>query len=202
MRIQSITGKADDGLSMVEVVVSMTVMLTVMAIFTTGVLQVNRTMTKTESLSIAQSQVLVAFQRLDREVRYASAISDTASTGPDQYVEYLLADEGAGTCVQLRLKLSTTQLLRRQWTNGGTPAAGNWMVLVSSVGAGATPPFVFTAADPTFNYQRLQVSLVVTVGNGSSTTRRESQVSFSALNSPIDPNDANKTICTEGRAVA
>lgn len=184
---------------MIEILVSMVIMSIVLSIFTAGVLQIYRTINKTESLSTAQSQIKSVFQRLDREVRYASAISDPLTTGTTQYVEYLMAGSGASTCVQLQLNTSTGKLRRRQWTKGASASTGTWAVLVTSVGAGTPKSFVFTAAGATFNYQRLQVNLLITAGSGSNATVRETRVTFTALNSPIDPTDP--LVCTDGRAV-
>lgn len=189
---------SQDGVTLVEVAVAMAVMSVVTVLFTTGLLQVYRSVAKTESLSTAQTQIVTAFRRLDREVRYASAISDLTST-PNHFVEYLMANGGTGTCVQLRLAPSSRQLSRRQWPQGGTPSAGSWAVLVSSVEAGTPTPFDFVPADPTFNYQRLHIHLKVTVAAGANGSTRESRATFTALNtSGLDP---DPTVCSEGRSV-
>jgi Tfp pilus assembly protein PilE len=189
---------SEDGVTMIEIAVSMTVMTVVMAMFTAGVLQVYRTVVKTESLSIAQTQIVTAFQRLDHELRYASAISRLASTS-HHYVEYLMADGGTGKCVQLRLSTTTRQLSRRQWPKGAMPSTGSWGLLVSSVEAGSAKPFDFVPASGTFNYQRLQVHLKVTVGAGAGGSVRESRATFTALNTSVEKTDP--AVCTEGRSV-
>lgn len=200
----------DRGVTMIEVTVSMVVMSIALVIFTTGFLQVYRTMNKTESLSTAQAQVTMAFQRLDREVRYASGISDQAQVGADFYVEYLVTPlvrspaptpppERTPTCVQLRLRVSTQQLQRRTWPKGVTPVTPTpWIPLVSGVVGGQ--PFDTDDADPAVNYQQsLRVSITVRSGTGGTATLRTTDVTFTALNTSIATSSAD--ICTEGRVV-
>ena len=51
-----------------------------------------RTANKTEAVATAQSQISIAFQRLDKEIRYAEGISTPTSSGTGWYVEYVTAD--------------------------------------------------------------------------------------------------------------
>jgi prepilin-type N-terminal cleavage/methylation domain-containing protein len=202
----------DSGVTMIEVVISMVVMSIAMTIFTTGFLQIYRTINKTESLSTAQAQVTIAFQRLDREVRYAAAISTQEQVGQDYYVEYLITPPSRSpsasasppptrtlTCVELRLQTSTRQLQRRTWPNDGSPVTPTaWAPLVSEVVA--AQPFTFIAADPNVNYhQSLRVNVTVMSGSGATETLRRTDVTFTALNTTIATSSTD--ICTEGRAV-
>lgn len=207
---------------MIEVTVSMVVMSIALTIFTTGFLQVYRTMNKTESLSTAQAQVTMAFQRLDREVRYASGISTQAQVGQDFYVEYAITPPVREptatptpsptatrtlTCVQLRLHAASRQLQRRSWPKDVSPVTPTaWVPLVSDVvvplpgGVVTEQPFTFIAADPAVNYyQSLQVNVTVTSGGGATETLRRTDVTFTALNTTIET--SSEQTCVEGRAV-
>lgn len=191
---------------MIEIAVSMTVMSIVMTIFSSGVLQVYSAMNKTESLYSAQAEIMRAFQRLDRELRYASQVNDPSTSAGDFYVEYLMTNTGTPTCVQLRLLAAARQLQRRQWLQGDPPA-NDWTLLISSVGpaapAGPGPvpvtvvPFVVIPPDNTFLYQKLEVNLKVTVGTGRTASQRETKVRFTALNTPTVPDPT--VVCVEGR---
>src|ERR1700712_1072712 len=69
------TAGRDDGMAMLEIVVVMVIMSIVLVIFTTGVTQAFSAESKVDTASNAESQVLTAFQRLDKEVRYATGVS-------------------------------------------------------------------------------------------------------------------------------
>ena len=189
---------------------AMVIMSIALTIFTTGFLQVYRTVNKTESLSTAQAQVTIAFQRLDREVRYASAISAPAQVGPDYDVEYLITPAlqapaatpsptpgRTPTCVELRLRTSTQQLQRRSWPQGDSPVTPTaWVPLIS--GITAVQPFTLIAALPGVSYyQALQVKVMVTSGNGDTRTVRGTDVTFTALNTTAGT--LTNDMCTEGR---
>ena len=195
----------DGGATMIEVVVSMVVMSVVMSIFTTGIVAIYRVINKTESLSSTQIQITTAFQRLDRELRYASAISqpNSVALGGAYYAEYLMTNTGTDTCVQLRLKTSTSRLERRSWPQTAAPPTPSpWVLLVSPVARiQSTPllPFEFVPAGGTIHYQGLQLNVQTTAGTGPTATVRQTKVTFTALNTTIET--ASDAVCTEGRAI-
>ena len=123
----------DAGFSMAEVIVTMSVMSVVMLLFTGAIMQVYKSTRATDSLTVAQSQLATAFQRFDRELRYASWISQEGSPdgGTTWYVEF--AGPDPTQCRQLRLQTTALpakgsdgrgilQLL--QWQQGAPPAPG------------------------------------------------------------------------------
>lgn len=111
----------DAGTSLAELLVTMGIMSVIMVIITTAILQVYRTVSATETLTDAQNELSRAFQRFDRELRYASWIS-TVTTGTETYVEFAGADPTQ--CHQLRIVPgpvgTTTQgvLEYYSWTKG------------------------------------------------------------------------------------
>jgi prepilin-type N-terminal cleavage/methylation domain-containing protein len=210
--------RADDsGLSLIEIMVTMGIMSVLMVIFTTAILQVYRTSAATESLSAAQSQLQIAFQRFDRELRYASWIAQPGKVGTTWYVEFAAAD--ATKCGQLRLETpagpasgadaaGVLQLVR--WARGTPPAAGARGQTVASnlVTDSADPPFerqtagAAPFADPSAevvgedfatDFQRLRIRLTSRVGNQSTAV----DTTFTALNTSRDTPAANN--CGEGR---
>jgi prepilin-type N-terminal cleavage/methylation domain-containing protein len=185
---------SDAGVTLLEVVVSMTIMSMLMSIFTVGVVQMYRSASRAEAISAAQSQAYIVFQRLDGEIRYASAISTEGTVGVDPYIEYLTTTGHAETCNQLRLKTDTAQLQRRTWVQGTTP--GGWTRIASDVGAPAAPdkPFTFTTGN---NFQTLQLHLVAGPAASGSRVTAETRVTFTALNTSRGAD--TKDVCTEGR---
>ena len=188
----------DAGFTMIEVVVSLTIMSLAMAMFTTGVLEVYRFLNRDEATSTAQSQLALTFLRLDREVRYATGISLPGTVGPDVWVEYLTTATGTGICTELRLRPTTRQLQHRAWPQGQLPGAANpWHTLAFEVTA--AQPFTLLTPDTDISVQRLRLRLTASGGAGQTAATKSIDVTFAALNTSVDTTSA--TICTEGRAV-
>ena len=207
--------RGDAGVTLIEVVVAMSIMSILMVIVTGAVLQIYHSVNEVDSLAEAQTQINTAFIRLDREVRYARGVSDPALVGGDYYVEYLRSVNSVDTCVELRLRTTTDELQRREWTKNMSPLVpGGWTTLASHVTA--TTPFTVTAADTTsltgFRAQRLTLAMTAVVGGGSPSNagagragaNRETNVTFTALNATEPPGSTGATYattCTEARTV-
>ncbi len=180
------TGRGDDrGVTLVEVMVAMSLMVVVMSAVTAGVVDMFRTASTTALTSTAQSQVSLVVLRLDRQVRYASGISLPRVVDGTQYVEYMFVEKGRNTCVQLRV--TGGKLQQRSWTSGSPPQV-DWTTLASGV---ATPqPFTHLAADDQVAHQRLTVAVQATADAGVATRTKHRTVTFTALNttrnSPTD----------------
>jgi prepilin-type N-terminal cleavage/methylation domain-containing protein len=188
----------DAGVTLIEVMISMTIMSIAMAMFTTGILQMYRSANKNEAMSTAQSQISIAFQRLDKEIRYAAGLSTQGFVGADPYVEFLITNGGSPVCTELRLHVATAQLQRRTWTQGSTPVTpSGWLPLASNISS--TQPFTVSAADATYNFQRLTLNLVAGWGSGTTATSKRTDITFTALNTSLET--ASTTICTEGRPI-
>jgi prepilin-type N-terminal cleavage/methylation domain-containing protein len=209
---------ADDaGFSLIEVMVTMTVMSIVMVIFTGAILQIYRTTKATESLTTAQTQLRLAFQKFDRELRYASWVAEPGRFGTAWYVEFA-GPVGSG-CQQLRLETAPAgredssgsgvlQLL--QWTPGSPPPAGEPGQTIASqiLTTGVDPffdrqvidelPYASASADAvgtefTADFQRLRIRLTTKVAAGTA----QIDTTFTALNSSRAGSVAN--VCSEGR---
>jgi len=195
----------DEGVTLAELLVAMSVMATVAAIGTAGIVRIYRTLDASEAQTTAQQQLTTSFERLDREVRYATAVSLPATVNGDYYVEYLIGTTGTPNCVELRLQTATAQLQRRTWPNGSPASASQWLPLASGVSAitaangQAVPPFALTPATAVLNYERLQVALTSHVGAGSTASDRESTVTWAALNAA---RTAATDVCIEGRSIS
>jgi prepilin-type N-terminal cleavage/methylation domain-containing protein len=209
--------QGDAGFSMIEVMVTMTILSIMMVIFTGAILQIYRTSTATESLTTAQSQLRIAFQRFDRELRYASWVAEPGRVGTAWYVEFAgPADAG---CLQLRLEtapgggnaadgLGVLQLLR--WTPGSPPAAGTpGQTIASQILTTGVDPFFdlqpiddapyasasasATGTDFVAAFQRLRIRLKTKVAAGTA----QIDTTFTALNTLRNHEATN--VCSEGR---
>lgn len=209
----------DDGVTLIEVVVAMSIMSIVGALFTVAINQIYRSTNTVESSFEAQRQIEAMYVRLDQEIRYARSISDPAQVTGDWYVEYLLSVSNLDTCVELRVNSGTRELQRRQWTQNVVPLAPTaWTVLATNITAAT--PFTVIAADKGsltgFRYQRLTLAMTSVSGGGgggpSNTGRngatREANVTFTALNatsaevSTSAAGNPNSATCVEARSVA
>jgi prepilin-type N-terminal cleavage/methylation domain-containing protein len=201
---------SDDGYSLIEVMMAMVCMSILMTLVSSAIIQIYHSVNSVDAVSVAQTQIDTTFERLDKEIRYARGISNPATVSGDQYVEYLLDVDSVDTCVELRLNNTTGELQRRQWVKNQTPLAPTgWQILASSVTA--TTPFTVTPAQSVqvtdVRYQRLTVDVFSTAGggpgqpasSGRAGSRRETDVTFAALNSTAIDNSAT---CTEARGVS
>ena len=205
-RLRRLAGD-DRGASLMELVVGMAVMTVFMVIFTAGMIVLTRTTTQVEAISSSTAQANSAFLRLDKLVRYASAVTTPdRGTGGDWYVELADADPADGTprCVQLRVDAHDHDLAQRTWSLTKSPAGPfGWEPLADDVLNGAaaagSADQPFTTPSSTVgssSLQRLTVSLVTgTSGPASDSTTRTS-LTFTALNSNASDRDA-ATRCTQ-----
>jgi hypothetical protein len=206
-RVDRIRAGTDSGVTLMDVMMSMVLMSVVMSIFTGGMLQMFSAGSRTQQASDAQSQVNLSFIRLDKEIRYASAIStEGLLVGGDPVVEYLSTNTGARNCTELRLNVATSVLQLRTWVQPDPPAVpvpppvgptpSGWSALASDISSAA--PFTFQAADETFNFQRLELKLTSGAAGGTSMSR-QTDVTFTALNTTLQT--VSPTECTEMRLI-
>lgn len=191
--------RGDAGVSLLEVMVAMTLMMVFMAMFLSSIVQIFGAANRTEAVATAQGGANIAFARLDKELRYAAGISAPARVGGgDWYVEYLTINTGTPVCAELRLNTATAQLQRRSWLRDtGVPQTDDWRPLASDVTSDT--PFEFFAPDATNSFQRLRINLVVTVGLGANSGSTQTDVTFSALNTSLSTESS--AVCGEGRFI-
>jgi hypothetical protein len=180
----------DTGVTLIEVMVSTAVASVVLAVLGTGVVLMNHTAGAVVALNSAQSELHVAFQRLDREVRYASSISTPADSGGFWYVEYTFqrvpaVGQPVPMCAQLRLTPASpaSQLQRRIWQAGQQPSP-TWGALANNVVAiPDRTPFEYHRDPASGARQRLTIRLAATAGGIRDAETAQIQVSITALNS-------------------
>lgn len=80
----------DDGFSLIELMVTMTIMSVVLVVVIGAIAQIYSAVTLTEATAVGREQLGNAFRRLDKELRYASWIAKPGQVGTRWYVEYAL----------------------------------------------------------------------------------------------------------------
>src|SRR5579875_3681127 len=88
-RLAAAASSGDSGTTMIEIIVAMVIMTIFMAIFTGSMLAMSNTTNKVEAVTNTSNQQTDAYFRLDREVRYASAISSPKFTSNMWHVEFM-----------------------------------------------------------------------------------------------------------------
>jgi hypothetical protein len=203
----------DRGTSLTELTVVLALMGTVTALFTVGILHVYRATNRAETLAVAQTQLHLAFSRLDRQVRYASWIRQPVETPNNWYVEFLSRNPQTEQpwCHRLVLNKSAGLLRVAGWAASGSATAAR-IVASQVVIDGVTPlfevqqpgsqPFAGPTPDPAGagfvpDHQRLRIRLATAVGTGANGGTAATDVTFSA------PNTSRATVvgtqCTGGR---
>ena len=148
--------KSDAGFTMIDVLVSMSVMVVVLAAATAGISSMYRTADAVDARSVAQAQLGLALQRLDREIRYAEGISEEYRVNGDWYVDFLTVQGTERQCLQLRL--TGGQLAQRAWVPDQTPLTRTpWKPLAD--GITSAQPFDYVPPSDLIGYQRLTLDL-------------------------------------------
>jgi type II secretory pathway component PulJ len=189
--------REDAGTTLMELTVGLSIMAVFMAIFTTGIVTIYGSVNRTEAASVTQSQVNTAFLRLDKEIRYARAISAQGVVGTDPYVEYLLAEADSTVVDCIELRVDSEQLQRRTWPQSSSAVTSTgWQTLIDNVTSAA---FTRQVPGATYSFQRLEIQLSVTVGLGDRAQTRSSDLTFTALNTTTST--TSDATCTDGRLI-
>lgn len=198
----------DSGVTLIELIVSMTIMAVMMTMFTTAVLQMYQAANKTESMSNAQSELNTVFLRLDRLVRYASGISEVKQSGSTYYIGVLVVEADRPMCTAVRLLGSERKLQIVTWNESDPTNRPPWTTLANDVLGRAVvrptgvveyfEPFTVVEADATYNFDRLQLDLTAVIGSGVKGTRTNTKVQFTALNTSLTTSAENVCNTYEG----
>jgi len=162
--------RGDAGMSMIDLMVSMSIMGVVGAIVTAGLMQLYRATNSAETNSVAQSQISNALLRLDRQVRYAKRIHRTNATS----MTYEVAEKAVSRCYETQL---VSQRLQQRGKIIGA-SYGPWATLASGITSGG---FTYLAPTDINDHQRLQVQLTAQSAGGSAVTK-QFDLTFTALN--------------------
>lgn len=198
------SARSDSGLSLMELVVGLTIMTIFMTIFTGATIMMYNASSKAQAMGDTASQLSIAFNRLDKSVRYAAAIAPPGKSGGTWYVEWQTTYTGTPVCTQLRLNTAAAQLQQRTWsldTNGDPAELSGWQPLASgltltdpSTGQ-PVRPFTFTASSAALPYEQLSFHLIAAATARTGVTTSVSDVTFTAFNSRLTT--STRGICEE-----
>jgi prepilin-type N-terminal cleavage/methylation domain-containing protein len=154
------------GFTLVELVVAMGLFAVLLAVLMSAIIGMIGNLRKTQGIADASGQARVAFDRLDRQLRYATAVNRPVLVGQDWYLEFTTLDTaGQVGCRQWRVGGATDLLQQRAWT-GAPVTPPSWAGVATGVvnNPASQPPFTFVAADAQHPTQQVTVDLVLTRG--------------------------------------
>ncbi|GIM88253.1 prepilin-type N-terminal cleavage/methylation domain-containing protein [Paractinoplanes toevensis] len=161
----------DEGFSLIELIVSMSVMAVIMVIVTGAITEVYSDVNRTDSLSNARDQIGNSFRRLDKELRYATWVSTPAQVGGVWYLEYATPTN----CQQLVFRNGA--LTRAVWTLPGTTPGAATTIATDLTQTGSFAPFtVYAPGDQPYASASPNVS---GVGSGYEPEHNQVRLRFS-----------------------
>jgi prepilin-type N-terminal cleavage/methylation domain-containing protein len=186
--------RRDQGVTLVELAMAMSIFLVVMSVFVGGIVIMTRGTARSQVTTYATDDARVVFERLDKTVRYAEAINypGTGAVAAEgrQYVEFRIgateSANGKAMCTQWRYDPGTGSLQRRTWEDAAGVAVPEFTTVVNDVAPAASGwtggyPFRVLAATTDAPHQRLAVRL--RIGKESVADPVESSSTFVARNS-------------------
>ncbi len=193
----------DRGFSLIELIVTMAIMSVVTLVIVGATVEIYSGTKQIDNTAEARDQLDNTFRRLDRELRYASWVSDPGQVGGSWYLEYAIPSG----CRQLRL---TGEILSLAAWNPSTATSGPAAPIANGVTLinGASPFILYrTGAQPyasaspgtgmgaRYELDFQQVRLLFNVRIGTVTLPFDSV--FTAQNTNRDTSMANS--CSQGR---
>lgn len=147
---------SDRGFTLPEVLVSMVVFAVVISISSLAIVMLARASTDAKTRSQSSSEALVAFQVIDRQVRYSSSINypGIGSSGAS-YVEFITprasrppkddgSDPAYDLCTQWRYIPASGTLQMRQWESKPSPSLPlKWQTKATLVQTAASTTYPF-----------------------------------------------------------
>ena len=196
--MMTVRPRDDCGSTLAEMLIGMTLMGVFMAIFTPAVIGIFDWTRRTETVTVSQSALRTAMERLDTEMRYAALITQPRQSGTGWYVEYR-TDNATGQAARCtRLRLTGGGVLQRiSWTPGSWVEGAPWTPLATGVASGGTQPFDLTA--PEGGPHRLRVRLTITQGGAAGAAATAVDFTFTALHSISADTTPTADACQEGR---
>lgn len=180
----------DEGFSLLELIISMGIFMVVLAVFIAGMLTMTKDTVRSQDVSDASDSTRLAFQTMDKQIRYASSINfpGVGSSG-SQYVEFITTAQPDGLapmCTQWRYDPTAHTLAYRTWRDLPTGTVSSWRQVAAEVqnamsGPTAKPPFALQAAGGT--YLRQQLTVTVQAGGTGRGIAAETATVFVARNS-------------------
>jgi prepilin-type N-terminal cleavage/methylation domain-containing protein len=171
----SLRPAVEDGITLVEVMIAMSIMGLVMAVFGTTLASVQRAVGREDNLTQTLNQTQLAIQQLDREIRSGNVLYNPALEGAGQascsgcvpnYTVRVYTQANADTrstyyCTLWKVDTNGV-LWTRQWPPSDPSSAGDWRTVATGiVSRSLGEPAFALDTDPLKGSRTLNVSLAV-----------------------------------------
>lgn len=181
----------DAGTTLMELIVSMGIFTVLIAVIMGGVLMMTGSTVRADVTVAASDGLRTAFQRLDRQVRYAEAVNfPGAGTAGRRYVEFrvsaTVSATGKASCTQWRWDPTSGTLDRRSWEDRAgvvVPAFATVMSDVQGPVPGDADPYPFQLLKATSDNPRQRLVVRLRAGDPAITSPVEQRTVFVARNS-------------------
>src|SRR5450432_3070458 len=135
----------DEGFTLPELLISMTIFAAFLAVITATVTTMMQDIRHTTTVNAAAAQNQRAFDMFDKEVRPASAVNypGLGTNGLDWHMENQTYDlAGNAACYLWRLLSASSRIQRRSWSPiaRGSPSLSSWSIVATGV-VNTTDPF-------------------------------------------------------------
>lgn len=185
--------REQSGFSLIELVVAMTIFTIFIGLFLTAVVGLTRGTTRAKLTAETSSGVLLVFQNIDRQVRYADAITipGTGSSGARyRYVEFRTpaesTREGVAKCTQWRFDSVEGTIASRQWPASTFASATAWSTKVDTVIDSSTTDYPFELVKAAAGAStKQQLVLTIDAGNESLNAGASISTNYIARNSSL-----------------
>ncbi len=171
-------------MTLIEMLVAMGLFTFLIGIFMAGIAAMTSVTVRTQASTDSGDEIRRTYQRLDKQLRYASAVNRPGLAGGDEYLEFQTSAVGVGSdpvCTQWKLDSDADTLAFRTWSDVDSATASAWTVVANRVrnDPATQPVFTFLPIDESHTKQRVEVFVDVQSlqGNGS-----ELRSTFVALN--------------------
>ncbi|MEO7015734.1 MAG: type II secretion system protein, partial [Leifsonia sp.] len=161
----------EEGYTLFELIVAMGIFSVFLSLLVTSIISITHASTRVQAVSGSTNGALIAFQALDREIRYADSIN-FPGTGTDgaRYVEFRTPAEdtvaGQTVCTQWRYDPVAQIVQQRSWVDASGAIATVWHTELSNVVNQGTGTYPFQMRSASVNGSPLQ-QLVITLQAGS-----------------------------------
>ncbi|MEO7015158.1 MAG: type II secretion system protein [Leifsonia sp.] len=200
----------DDGYTLFELIVAMGIFSVFLSILVASVVSITHASTSVQAVSGSTNGALIAFQALDREIRYADAIN-FPGTGTDggRYVEFRTpAEDTVGRqtiCTQWIYDPVAQLIKQRSWVDASGAKIPAWHTELSNVVNQGTGTYPFQMLPASVGGSPVQ-QLVITLQAGAPPLKASTTVvtNFAARNSSISspsntdvlmPNVSDSPVC-------
>ena len=191
----------ESGFSLLEMLVAVLVFSVFLTIVLASMVGITRASSRAQLLSRSSSNILLAFESFDRQLRYANAINfPGVGTSGAKYVEFRTAADSSPThvitCTQWRFDPVSKSLQYRTWPDVVGASISAWDTKIQDVVDFGTADYPFKMIPASLTGSSMQ-QMVLTVSAGTPLVTPGAAISsnFVARNSSIQsPSNSNVVV--------